>query len=344
MLIRSCLSILFCLAVLALDARAQHDSEPLENLINEQVNRYALSSSNRFRLAAYLELEGEFSYPGSVNLNFGQLGSFIFYPDNCLLRTNRARVYHITPRDGLSAQVDALNDALDQIFERIALLSNGDATDDHVRFVDRELGRKNLDSFHKLYVRYLLIHYGKFDARRQRVSLHTDALRADGLIDASSRYEPLMMVLDTNALRGMYHRTGGRVFVEDVDRDVLYATGEEMTPNVGAFKLFLRKFLGRAVSYLSTNPEVKRPAKVAVKPVASKRLSTSSKKSGIAPLYHDYSWIPMMLGMLRTNDLSFGDPDIVKYFADQPCLDKIYEQLTREEKAQVDAYLKKHRR
>ena len=60
------------------------------------------------------------------------------------------------------------------------------------------------------------------------------------------------------------------------------------------------------------------------------------KSTTAKALYHHFSWIPMMLGMLRTKGISVGNPEILVYFKDQSFFPDIYRQMTPEEKKQVD--------
>ncbi|MFK7924607.1 MAG: hypothetical protein AB8H47_21805, partial [Bacteroidia bacterium] len=62
--------------------------------------------------------------------------------------------------------------------------------------------------------------------------------------------------------------------------------------------------------------------------------------SKVDPLYHDYNWIPMMLGILRNKHINIADPDIIKYFVGKPYFDRVYDQLNERERKQVDRYLK----
>ena len=50
--------------------------------------------------------------------------------------------------------------------------------------------------------------------------------------------------------------------------------------------------------------------------------------SGIKPLYDKYNWIPMMLGIMRSNNISIADKDVIEYFIDQPYFPILYDQLT----------------
>ena len=71
---------------------------------------------------------------------------------------------------------EGLNEQLDDMFEKIILLGNAGASQEHVKFVDRSLARKNIEPFEKVYLRHILLKYGKFDLENQEVTFHTDWL------------------------------------------------------------------------------------------------------------------------------------------------------------------------
>lgn len=174
---------------------------------------------------------------------------------------------------------------------------------------------------------------------------------------------PLMIRLDDNFLRGYYIHSGGTVYVEDVNRDVKYATGEEYDPNVSAFKVFVQKLFVQSAQFISQN-ESKRLAQysrqVLVVDVTEDGTVVFSHKSflpetapstlvshaagsqpglstsGVEPLYHQYNWIGMMLGVLREQNISIADPEILSFLLDKPYFSRIYQQLTPTEQVAVD--------
>ena len=176
-------------------------------------------------------------------------------------------------------------------------------------------------------------------------------------------------------MRGYYIRSGGTVYVEDVDRKVSYATGEEYDYNVSAFKLFVQKLFSQTTQYIvrveqkrldlrsEKQPviaEIIRPGNrqklyaesESVKPTPAPRTRSgydmdgrskgfarrTKKSNGVEPLYHKYNWIPMMLGLLRSKGINVGDQDVVKYFVNQPYFNLIYDQMNARERAKADRY------
>lgn len=333
---------LYLLMIPFLGFGQHHSRATIETFINDHVQRYDLSQANFLRVSAYTELKGHPNAIGGIRLDFGYLGEMNFYTKNCLLRTTDDHVYHITLNEDFPAFNQALDAALTELFERIPLFSNGRADSAFVAFVDNNLSRKNLDPFHKIYARYLFLHYGQFDPLSQVAIVKSAWLNQE--VDGFTRRDeyhgevnPLTMRLDWQELKGFYHRTQGEAYVHDVDRSVAYATGETVAPNLTAFKFFLQKMMG----LIPHNQDYRVATR---KHGATLHLSEGSHSEGgttIEALYHEYSWIPMMLGILRQRNISFGDPDIVRYFIDAPYFDRIYAQLTKKEKKDVDAYLMK---
>lgn len=320
---------------------AQTADYQLETFINEQTGSYPFTQDNRFKLAAYAELKGHYvpQNEGFV-LEFGKLGSLGFYENHCLLRTRSSRVY-VMERFCLDAiRTAVVNQALSDLFEQVSLLGNHGAEAAQVRFVNAGLARKNLDPFDKLYTRHILLKYGKFDAARQRVTFHTDwlspakagkpDLRAEAIVQRHAN--PLLMELDTQGLRGYYVKDRGEVYVRDVDREVAFATGERARPNVGAFKLFVQKLFLQSVQYLSEPENIPN-----ARPGSRQEPPAGSPGS---TMYHNYSWIPMMLTILRNHKVNVGDADVICYFVDQPYYPRLYAQMTREERAAADRYRK----
>ncbi|MEM9985761.1 MAG: hypothetical protein AAF804_11790, partial [Bacteroidota bacterium] len=310
----------------------------MEAFINDHVHGYALEADNLFRLSAYTELRATNRQGGEVRLDFEGLGSVSFYQHNFLLRTPDRRIFHFNHGQAPQANVqEIVNDALDQMFEHIPLFSNGSASPAHIAFVDEQLSRKTLDPFHKVFLRYLFLHFGRFDSAKSYVEFHSSWLPQDGKLARQGDRKNLGLQLSGKYLRGYYLNSGARVYLDDAKRDISYATGELANPNVAAFKLFLQELMSQSASYLlwqqRMKPQVK--LKVVARTVGP---GPSGKSLSKEPLYHEYNWIPMMLGMLRANEVSFGDPEIVCYFVDKPYFNRIYQQLTVEEQQEVDQY------
>ena len=338
-------------------------SQSLESVINRLMVDYPFTYDNQFKLSAYAELKGQFSARNqSVTLDFGNMGKLSFYHQNCLLRTPGGQVFYLNRKKYEPEQAHQFNRQLEGIFENISLLANHGASPEQISFVNKWLARKNLEPFDKIFTRYLFVKYGKYDPKRRQMEFHTDWLGASiagGFRDRGGRplvrrhKSPLRVLLDSVNLRGYYLKVGGYVYVEDVKREVAYATGEEYRHNVGAFKLFIKKLLMQTTQYVSRNEFV--PEKRAQKQVNSKDVAVANLvrhrptrqthiRPKIKPLYTAYDWIPGMLGRLRSANINIGDPDIIPYFIDQPYFDQIYQQLIPAEKSAVDRYLQRHKR
>lgn len=352
--------------------QADQQEYRLEYLINQYMEVYDFSPDNRFKLAAYAELKGY--YDEAIQgffLPFGSLGSLSFYPNNCLLKVRGSRIFYLDPHQKNSPQAQAFNAALSDVFERIELLSNYGADEARIAFVNKWLSRKNMQPFDKIFTRHLFLKYGKYDEFRKRVEFHTDWLptwsqsaslgQKRGLVKHHS--SPLKLLLDSINLRGYYTQIGGYVYVQDVERQVAYATGEEYTYNGSAFKVFVQKMLTQSAQYViehkavnvppATNKQYMASSHTAIAVASSRGLSRGSAPSGqgpdskstrtevinrIKPLYDHSSWIPMMLSLLKSNNISISDPDIIIYFIDQPFFPKLYEMLSREEQVLIDRY------
>ena len=334
-------------------------SPTLESLINRYVQAFQLSPDNQFKLAAYAELKGKYqSESDALKLQFGSLGEVSLFPNNLLFRTGDHRVYHLNTGEVSEEQSARINEELRQLFERVILLGNHGTHPLHIEFVDRYLSRKNLEPFTKLFVRHILIKYGRYDHRNQEVRFHTDWLpertfnyrspEDDRIVKKTMR--PMSVTLSEFSLRGYYLWSGGTVFIEDVNRKVAFATGEQYDPNIDAFKVFAQKLFVQTVQYISrmeserlqmlaevgtvvTNPMRSAPSTSA--PSAGK----PSKTTGVQPLYHPDGWIPMMLTILRSQKILISDQEIISLFVDQEYFPKLYEQLTQEEKKEVDRFL-----
>lgn len=356
--------------------QAEKKEFALERLINQYVSAYEFSFDNQFKLAAYAELKGHYDEQArGFVLPFGNLGMLTFYANNCLLRTYQNRVYYLDRGASNSQQAYAFNYALVDIFERIDLLSSYGAQQERIHFVNKWLARKNMEPFDKIFTRHLFLKYGRFDPHTNRVEFHTDWLPADSATDetggqrlvAYKSNSPLRLILDSTNLRGYYIRIGGYVYVEDVKREIDFASGEEYTYNGSAFKLFIQKMMTRSAQYIA-EPTHDEPvfASVSVKarsateprraisgsPGVSRGTAeptSEAKPAAVAtakpqtvstqkPLYDNYSWIPMMLGILQSNDVSISDPDVIIYFIDQPFFPKLYEMLPVSEKLKIDQH------
>lgn len=350
----------------------------LETLINQRILTFPFSQDNLFRIAAYAEMKGEYSEKfQSLTMHFGGLGVLSVYPENCLLRSPKG-VFHLDKTRSTPAQIDMINQEMALLFDQIILLGNHDANPELVAFVDKYLARKNIEPFDKIFLRHILVKYGRFESNYKRVVFHSDWLpdsaytyRAPGEKRVIKRpINPLMVKLDQGIVRGYYIRAGGTVFVEDVDREVAYATGEEYLHNVSAFKLFVQKLFVQTTHYIvkeekerldffergKAKPTIreiikKQEPQLAYSPTPTAVYLPNANRdrvqktvlvnlSKVEPLYHEYNWIPMMLGILRNKRINIGDPDVIKYFVGKPYFDRIYDQLNKDEKKKVDAYLK----
>ena len=363
-------------------AQNSKKSTTLETVINEYVGSYNLTEDNKFRLCAYTELKGRYSRSYQTLLvNFGALGYLSFYEKNCLLRAGNHKVYSLNRNDMNDPGADALNQQLDEMFDKIILLGNVGASQDHVNFVDRSLAKKNIEPFEKVYLRHILLKYGKYDQKNNEVTFHTDWLPTKTFeyedptkdVLVKKHVTPLRIKLNEEVIRGYYINSGGTVYIENVDRDVYFATGEQYDYNVSAFKLFVQKVFVQTIQYISQketnrldNIVVKdgegeivsemvtynSPIKDAEKHIAGKKrqqyfqkpTSNTQETPEIQPLYHGFNWIPMMLTIMRTHGVNIGDVDIIKYFIDEPYFPQLYEQLTKEEKEKVDKYKSKKSR
>ncbi len=351
----------------------------LEYIINSLIVDYPFSFENIFRLAAYTELKGMYdSKTNGITMDFGVLGRLTIYQNNCLLRTADNRVFHLDKNNNTSAQVAAINERISELLDHIFLLGNHDADPFLIDFVDTHLARKNIEPFDKIYLRHILIQYGKFDKEHQRVEFHTDWLPEQTFAYRSSKdrsvvkkpINPMKIKLDKNILRGYFIWSGGTVYVEDVKRNIVYATGEQYNYNVAAFKLFLQEMFAQSTQYIvreerrriqarypepetaETQPSTKPAVYAVAEPIptamesAAPAKSTTVRTRTVKPvsqedsrnMFNEFDWIPMMLGMLRAQDINIGDPDIIRYFIDEPYFPQLYEQLNKSEKRLVDSF------
>ncbi len=318
--------------------------QSLESFINEQVGAYPFSHDNRFKLSAYAELKGSFSAETEAfELDFAGLGSISFFENHCLLKTAGRQAFVLRRYDLNWVSAGVVNQALHEIFEQIALLGNHSAEQAHIVFVNKWLARKNIEPFDKIYTRHILLRYGRYNRERQCVEFHSEWLsdKLSGLEGDTAasivkkHFSRLHIKLDSLGLRGFYLDAGGEVYVNDVARDVNYATGEQYGQNVSAFKLFIQKLFVESVQYV---------AKWDGKNHRQKVVRQAADMAGVKPLYTHQSWIPMMLSLLRANRVNIGDADVICYFVDQPYYPSIYDQMTLQERAKADSYVKSRKK
>lgn len=370
--------VLFLWACLPLASLHADSALPLEALINERLAEYPLTPDNKHRLAAWSELKGDY-YPDrdALYLDFGNLGRLELYSHNCLLRTAGNRIYHLDRRRIHPRDVAVMNETLRDLFEQISLLANHDAHPDLVYFVDEHLAKKNLEPFEKLYLRHILIRFGQYDPARQQVEFRTEWLPVstfeyqapDGsqLSTIRKPIDPLWIRLDEATVRGYYLNSGGTVFVEDVDRPVFYATGEEYTTNVSAFKIFLQKLFTQTTHFVVKEEEarIKQYQQRLPGPMVAPRtlIATASPERGahtpqlpagyyqqsreaggmarstnanesIKPLYSPQDWIGRIVGILRSQN-SLKDPEVLEFLVGQRFFPLLYQHLSPEEQAAV---------
>ncbi|MEM6801345.1 MAG: hypothetical protein AAF696_08065 [Bacteroidota bacterium] len=326
-----------------------------------------MSVDNQFKLAAYAELKGQFSnYDQSLTLNFGDLGYFSFFSKNCLLRSGKG-VFHLNRYDRKDPSLALINEKLSDMFEHIILLGNGNADIEHINFVDKHLAKKNIEPFDKIFIRHVLIKYGEYDPILGQVSFDTQKLPerifardkdVKNQVWLKKYISPLRIKLDEKILRGFYLNSGGTVFVEDVERKVFYATGEQYDDNVTAFKVFIQKLFVQSAQYIVQNESDRLKAlsnsnqQVVTQMVTydsnidkSKRFvprgsgGTARKSKAAQPLYDHKSWIPMLMGLLHKQKIKITDEDVLPYFIERNDFYLIYERLTVQEKKLVDAFV-----
>ncbi|WNJ16339.1 hypothetical protein [Pontibacter sp. G13] len=370
-------SCLFCLLFLVLSGtvkgqgstRSQDDPDTeapvynsLEELIVDNVYAYPLSTDKLLKLAMYTELKGKYTPKfRTLSVSFGPLGSLAFYQQNCLLKTPSG-IYHLNKGESeTSVAAAAMEAKLTEVFDQVALMGDRNTDPFLVDFVNERMTKKNLEGFDKLYIRYVLVNFGKYNHEEQCVEFHSDWLDPNygksGARRSGKKRSKLRIRLDDKILRGYYLSSGGTVFVEDVEEDIPYATGETFTQNVTAFKVFVQRLFSESV-HLVMRAESDRmtgislDGRLAQQGVPARAQGaggsatpvqgSSSTSQKVEPLYHQRSWIPMMLTMLRGNNVNIGDPDILIYFIDQPYFADIYRQLTNSEKTKVDQYMDSH--
>lgn len=354
---------------LALPANAEISN--LESLINERFSDIPLTPDNRHRLAAWSELKGDYSESSNtLTLTFGDIAKMEVYQHNFLLRLGNNRVFHLDRRRTHPRDVHTMNETLRTVFEQISLLANHNANPDLVYFVDEHLAKKNLEPFAKLYLRHILIRFGRYNPAQQMVEFKTDWLPVsnyeyeapgrDGTVLIKKPIEPLIIKLDEATVRGYYLRSGGTVYVEDVERDVFYATGSDYSPNVAAFKIFLQKLFTQTTNYVVKEEEKRiqdfraQPSEITMpdfleEPAGEMAAATPARSfgqrrgqqeapvssSGVKPLYSREDWMSKMLGLLRMQN-AVMDPEVAEFLMNQPFFEQIYEHFSREEKKFYD--------
>ncbi|TAE51050.1 MAG: hypothetical protein EAZ89_10850 [Bacteroidetes bacterium] len=332
-----------------------------ERLIGESIYAYPLRPDQQLRLAAYAELRGQYdSQHECLTLPFAGLGSLSFYKGNCLLKTADRQVFHMNRGVKMSNDVSAFILALDDILDKVLLLGNPSVPSAHLRFVDEHLARKNIEPYDKLYLRHMLLRFGRYDSVQRVVEFYSDWLPGHYLASSGADATPVVTTpmkirLDEKVLRGYFIWAGGTVYVEDVAYKTPYASSEVYSYNVSAFKLFAQKLFVQSVQYLVAEegdrlkPEGISLAQQADTLGASFDFAAAPAVSAApAPaeiqqpvLYSQYHWIPMMLGLLRARDINIGDSDVICYFTKEPFFDELYAQMTVKERAKADAYLRR---
>lgn len=357
----------------------------LESLINERLDGYPLREDNKFRLASYCELKGQFEHKSdALIIDFGTYGRITFYENNFILRSTEGGVFHMDRGRNSSSQVLAMNESLQHIFDQIMLLSNHEKDPDLVAFIDEHLSLKNIEPFYKIFVRHILIKYGRYNSDLDVVEFKTEWL-PDQFYDykepgdrqlVRKTISPLRLKLDKKILRGYYVKAGGTVYIENVKRKVKYASGEEYSPNITAFKVFAQRLFVQTTQYITTaekrrihaiklSPPPLLYASASSRPMpvgygmarnkaqtmaysfsgknnARRRKSENGQNSvyyaNVQPLYQAQNWIPMMLGIMRAKKIDISDREVLKYFKSQPYFPDLYKQLTKEEQRAVDQH------
>jgi hypothetical protein len=213
--------------------------------------------------------------------------------------------------------------------------------------VDQHLARKNLEPFEKIYLRYLLLRHGVFSSDGTSLQFSTDVLPPTLDPLTTQPYTPLIIRLDQQVVRGYYVRAGGTVYVENVTQPVTYATGETYGHNITAFKLFIQKFFVQSVQYVIAEEAGRLKVGAYALPSAPGQIYLASASPAVAApaqpvLYGPYHWVPMMVGLLRSQRTSLADPDLLPYFVNQPFYPALYDHMTPDEKKRADQYVRLH--
>jgi len=350
-------ALLACLAATATSKPSEGFT--LQKLINERIYAYPFSPDNLLRLAAYYEMKGIYNAEyDQMEFPFGGLGTVSIYKDRFFIRTYDQKVYHLKPDYPDPKLLGLVNDALRDLFEKIPLMGNYGCSSTQIAFVDQHLAGKNLEPFDKLYLRYILLKFGRLDKKRSKVEFRSSWLPEvdeEALNQAENQLirkhkTPLTIFLYPAVVRGYYEKIGGTVYVEEKEKlQGTYATGHTSKPNVAAFKLFLQKLFVQSIRYIADNENDRLDEKVKLdKDIESNSLASAGREGAAVKVvkvewknpYDKDSWMIMMLTILRQNNTSIGDPEIVKYFIDEPYFDRLYTYMTVEERRQVDRYLR----
>lgn len=325
---------LFCLTFVGLNAQTPVIRHTVTQIINRHFDGYPISFDNQLRLAIYAELKGRYGATHrQILLDFEEFGEISFYADNCIIKSPEG-VINLNKQDG-PPHAEA-NQLIHGILENLMLFSNHRAAPDHIAFVDHWLARKNIEPFHKIYTRHLLLRYGRFDAAAQQLVFHTDYISPTEDVNASlvkAHKTPLKMVLDSTSLRGYYLKAGGQVFVEDTHQALWYATEEgKAYNNITAYKLFLQLLITETIPYISRAEDTRQQKIDRVRQIISQREGKPLSR------YSSDEWILFLLSSLRSQQISPSDPDILRHLVRQPHFDRIYAHMTEEEKAAADSY------
>ncbi|MEO0898009.1 MAG: hypothetical protein AAFY71_16490 [Bacteroidota bacterium] len=329
----------------------------LEKLINDRIYSYPLSSDNLLKLAAYFEMKGVYkaSYD-QMEMDFGSLGTISFFKDRLFLRTHKGQVFHLKPNYPDAELLGLVNDALRAMFESIPLMGNYNCHPAQIDFVDQHLADKNIEPFDKLYLRFILLKYGKYDAGKAKVEFRSAWLPSSSSANNSSlvrKYTtPQIIYLYPKVIRGYYEKIGGTVFIQaEKKTPYSYVIGQTSKPNVAAFKLFIQKLFVQSIKYIAQQETDRLQENVNIsKNIESSKL-TASMSSKLKPSakskkwegpYDRDSWMIMMLTILRKNNTNVGEPEIIKHFVKEPYFDRLRSYMTREEQQAVDQYLKEN--
>ncbi|MCI4670996.1 MAG: hypothetical protein MRZ79_22860 [Bacteroidia bacterium] len=350
--------ILLLISVAPSWAKNYTEDLPLERLINDRIYAYPFSSDNLLRLAAYYEMKGIYNAEyDQMEFRFGGLGTVSIFKDRFFIRTRDQKVYHLKPDYPDPELLGLVNDALRDLFEQIPLMGNYGSHPSLIDFVDRNLAGKNLEPFDKVYLRYILLKFGRLDKNGSKVEFHTSWLpridheamnKSENLLIRKHK-TPLVIYLYPAVIRGYYEKIGGTVFVEEKHKLIgKYAIGHTSQPNVASFKLFIQKLFVQSIRYIADDENDRLGEKVSLQnDITSSTLTASN--SSVRPVklvkvewqhpYHTDSWMIMMLTILRQNKTSIGDPEIIRYFVDEPYFERLYSYMTEKERSQVDRYL-----
>ncbi len=346
LVLSACLVCLFTLIGKS-ELSAQINTFPIESYIQSQITAYQFDADNKFRLAAYAEMKGTFHHESqSLELDFGSLGMLTFYPQNCLFRSPDDKIYTINRFDPDLSRAEAINKELSNLFDQIILMGNHNADRTLMTCVDKHLANKNLEPFYKIFVRHILLRYGKYDPVLEMVTFRSEWVLKKEAANAADRtmkkiQHPLYLELTASQLLGVYGESRAEVFINSVNRPVYYATGEQYGPNISAFKIFVQQMLLESVQYVvqdeSDRLDELEQTFYTSTGNSGRYVKESNSNGGIEvePMYTAYSWIPMMLGLMRANGFNIGDKDVAVYLVNEPYFPRIYDQMNPAEKAQL---------